>query len=221
MIADFAQFLFFLEMLILIAAIFMHLSKKSSSVVNLYMLQSLVVSGLLLSSFFSGGSISLLLVLMIVGTFGVKVLIAPYFFHKLITKNHIKFSASTYLNAPLTLIVVASLIAFAYSRLFQPLTNIFLENSDALLLALAAMFVSIFLLINRKGAMSQAVGILSLENAIVSFAFLAGLEQSPALQLGIIFDILAWVFIAGTITTMVYQHIESLDISTMRHLKEE
>ncbi len=217
--SNFAQILFFLEAMIFSAVIFMHLSKKSSSVVNLYMLQSLAISVLLFSSILEKPSFLLIFAVGI--TFVVKTIVAPHFFHKLISKNHIRFSASTYLNAPLTLIVVAVLTAFSYSHLFHPLTVIFSQNANAILLAVATMLSSIFLLINRKGAMSQAIGILSLENAIVSFTFLAGLEQSPALQLGIIFDILAWIFIAGTVAMMIFRHIDSFDVSSMKHLKED
>ncbi len=219
MIFGSAQNLFFLEAVIFASVIFMHLTRKSSSAIILYMVQSLVISVLLFWSAIEESSWLYMFVALAV--LAVKVIIAPYFFHNLTKKNQLKFSASTYLNEPLTLIVLAALTAFTYSDLFRPLTILARQNEKALLLAVATILVSVFLTINRRGALSQMVGILSLENAIVSFAFLAGLEANPGLQLGIIFDILVWVIIATVFASMIYRQFGTLDVTSMEHLKED
>lgn len=220
MISLSTQILFFLEALIFATVIFMHLSKKSSIVVSLYMVQSLVVSIFLFGAALKEASVVLGMVALLM--FTIKVIVAPYFFRRLISRHQLIFSASTYLSEPLTLVALAVLSAFPHSQLFRPLAILSKENADALLLAAAAMLISMFLIINRKGVLSQMIGILSLENSIVSFAFLAGLEQTPGLQLGIIFDISIWLMIATIFASMIYEKIGSLDATTlMRHLKED
>lgn len=213
------QMVFFLEVIIFASVIFMHLSKKSSSVIALYVLQSLIIAMLLFRSSFQEASWSLFWVALVV--FTVKVIVSPYFFQRLISKNQLKFTASTYLNGPMTLVTLALLTGVTYSRFFQPLTVLSRQNEHTLLLAVAMMLISVFLIINRKGALSQMIGVLSLENGIVSFACLAGLEQTPGLQLGIIFDILVWVIIATVFASMVYKQYGSLDVTAMTHLREE
>lgn len=213
------QILFLMEIIIFASVIFLHLTRKNSLAITLYALQSLVVSGLLFVSYLREPSWMSLLLCVVVMV--VKVIIAPYFFYKLVRNSHLKFSASTYLSSPMTLVCLAGLVAFTYSHFFQPLTILSLENADALLLAAAVMLSSIFLIINRKGVLSQMIGILSLENAIVSFAFFSGLEQGPGLQLGIMFDILVWVIIATVFASMVYKQFGSLDVTAMQNLKEE
>lgn len=219
MINDFQQPLLFFEALIFLSVIFMHLSKKSTSVIYLYMVQSFIVTVLLFNSFIEKLSFSILLVAIVI--FGIKVVIAPYFFFGLIKKHQLKFSSSTYLNGPTALIVLAVITAITYSHLFRPLAILSPDNENSLLLAVATMFISIFLMINRKGVLSQMIGILSLENGIVSFGFFAGLEQSPGLQLGILFDILVWIIIASVFASMIYKQFGSLDVTAMKHLKEE
>lgn len=213
------QFLFLLEVLIFASVIFMHLAKKSFSVVFLYALQSLVVTVLLLSQALKEPTFNLIAVIVII--FIIKVVVAPLFFYHRIRRHQLKFSASTYLNSPLTLIIAAVLTAFTYSHLLKPLTIIAPENGDAILLAVATMLIAVFLIMNRKGILSQMLGILSLENAIVSFASLANLEQTPGLQLGIIFDIFIWVLIATVFVSLIYKQFASLDVTAMQHLKEE
>jgi len=75
------------------------------------------------------------------------------------------------------------------------------------------------MIINRKGALSQMIGVLSLENSIVSFAFTAGLEQKPGLELGITFDIFVWIIIATVFVSMVYKKFKTLDVTEMSRLK--
>ena len=219
MITYTSQLLFFLEVLIFSSVIFMHLSRKNSSVISLYLLQSLIIAILMFGSSLKRASWSLFFIALVI--FVVKVVIAPYFFHRLIKEHQLKFSASTYLNGPLTLIALAILTGLTYSHFFNPLTILAPQNERTLLLAVAMMLISIFLIINRKGALSQMIGVLSLENAIVSFAYITGLEASAGAQVGILFDIWVWIVIATVFASMIYQHFGSLDVSAMQHLKEE
>jgi len=219
MISGSPQILFFLASLIFGSVIFMHLSKRNSTIIFFYLIQSLIVSGLLLE--LSIEKASLFLILTAVATLVVKAVIAPYFFRRLIHRHHQNFSANTYLNSPLTLVILALLTAFSYSHFFKPLCILAIENEKALLIAVAMIFSSLFLIINRKGALSQMIGILSLENAIVTFAYIAGLESGPALQMGILFDILVWIIIATVFASMLFKQFGSLDVNEMKNLKEE
>ena len=214
-----SQCLFFLQTVLFILVIMMQIVKKNSTVIFLYAFQSLIIAGTLLYS--SLKEVSFLILATVAFTFLVKVIIAPYFFLGLVKKNHSEFSASTYLNVPLTLIVIALLAALSYSDFLKPLTVLANENGNTMLLAVGMMFISIFLIINRKGVLSQMVGLLSLENAIVSFAYITGLEASAAAQVGILFDILVWVIIASVFGSMIYKNFGSLDVSAMQNLKEE
>jgi hydrogenase-4 component E len=213
------HFLFFVEAVVFASVVMMHLTKKSSSAVYLYILQSIAVSFLLFSA--SIEEVTTLIIPAIIAMFVVKVIIAPQFFFNLIKKHRLTFSASTYLNTPVTLFVLAALTVFSFGKEFLPLASLALSNERVLPLAFATVLISVFLIINRKGALSQMLGVLSLENGIVSFAALAGLSQSPALELGIIFDIFIWIMIATVFVSMIYQKFGSLDVTTMTHLREE
>lgn len=211
----FAQFFL---ILFFISIVFLHIAKKKIGIAIIYGVQSFATLMLLVISFFETKSISLLLVVLLVLI--IKVILTPVFIIQLIEKYKLKFSVSTYANMPLTLIIVAVLTAIAYSDIFKPLVAIIPVHKQFLSLALSAFFISLFLIVNRKGALSQIIGILSLENSIVAFAFFAGLEQSPALQAGIIFDLFVWFIIATIFISMIYKHFGSLDVTEMKHLKD-
>ena len=216
---DLSQPFFVLEMLIFGSVFLMHLMKKNRPLVWLYAAQSAVVVFLLYGS--SLASFSVLLFVGALATFAVKIIFAPYFFQRLIARHQLTFSASTYLNLPITLVVIAALTALAYAPTFAPFAALAPAEGSALLLAFATMLLALFLIVNRKGAISQMLGILSLENAIVSFAFLAGIEQTVPVELIILFDIAVWVAIASVFASMVYTRFGTLDVTSLAHLTEE
>ena len=203
---------------IFLSAVLLHITKRNSTAISLYLIQSLAIAALLFRPL--AENFSPIIVLMAVLTLAVKAVVAPLFFLRLVKRHQLKFSASTYLNTPLTLIVIAALAALTNSRIFSHIASIDPDNKKILALAIAVILVSFFLIINRKGAMSQIIGILSLENGIVAFAVFSGLEQSPALQIGIMFDLLVWVIIATVFISMIYKQFGSLDVTALKHLKE-
>ncbi|MDD5773984.1 MAG: hypothetical protein PHX78_11015 [bacterium] len=208
----------FLLEIIFGTVIFLHITKKNFWAVIAYGVQSLMIGIIFLNSFFE--TVNVYIGIMVLLTIIIKVILAPLFLTRLIKRHLAMFSVSTYLNTPLTLIIIAILTFIARSQKFAPLTNIIPANQALLSLALSAIFLSLFLIINRKGALSQIIGILSLENSIVVFAVFAGLEQSPALQIGIISNFFIWLIIATVFVSMIFKHFGSLDITTMKNLKD-
>ena len=170
------QFLFFLETTLLGSVIVMYLTRKNVTVIILYTIQSFIISGSLFYSVLFGTSFLLMVVAIM--TFLVKVITAPFFFFRLIKKHRLQFSVNAYLNGPMTSIVLALLIAFLHSNFFRPLATISPANRDTLLPSMSMIFISMFLTVNRKGVLSQMIRILSMENAIVSFAYVSGLETT-------------------------------------------
>ncbi len=195
----------------------LHLARKNRNEALLYGVQSLAVVALLVSSLVGSYSTPLLIVAAV--TLLIKVILAPVFFMRLVKRHGVKFTASTYANMPETIAALVVVLILANSGVFEPLANIVPANHTSIVLALAAMFASIMLMVNRRGALSQIVGVLSIENCIVVFAVLAGLEQSAVLQAGIIFDISVWLIVAVTMVSLVYKHHGSFDTSKMKNLR--
>lgn len=215
---DYSFLQFLMIVAIFLSAVLLHITKRNSTAVLLYFIQSLAIAVLLFHPLVE--NFSPVIMLLAILTLAVKAVVAPLFFSRLIKRHKLKFSASTYLNTPLTLIVIAALAALTNSRIFSHIASIEPSGQKILSLAIAVILISFFLIINRKGAISQIIGILSLENGIVAFALFSGLEQSPALQIGIMFDLLVWVIIAAVFISMIYKQFGSLDVTELKHLKE-
>lgn len=219
MSGHFAEIYFFLDLVAFVAAILMHLTRQNKHLIRLYAFQSAAV-GLLLSSVgLAQGEWSLVLVGAL--TFFIKAVAVPVFFSRLLRRFGAQVSASSYLSTPLTLAVLMGLVMFSYSRVFLPLLALLPEALGSLSFNLAIIFASVFLMINRKGAFTQMIGVLSLENGIVLLASFIGIQQPLALEMGIIFDITVWIAIGSAFIGMIHRQFGSLDTGELRHLTEE
>jgi len=212
------QILLFSEILVFISVIFLQMVKESKNVVMIYAFQSVMVSIMLFAIAYTENSFTLFLSALAMLT--VKAIAAPKFFFRLIDNRTVNISASAYLSTPLTLLTIMFIVVLANSTVFLPLVTLSEETQQVTAIALSSILASLFLTINRRGALSQIIGILSLENSIVSFASLIGIKQELGLELGIIFDISVWIIIATVFTTMMYKHFGTLNITEIKNLKD-
>lgn len=197
---------------VFLSALTMNLVRKNRSLVTLYSLQSLAVAAALVSLSYQVGAAGLLYAALL--TLAVKVVMAPAFLFTLIRKYRAHFSAASYLNMPLSLLALACVTAFSYSFVFSSVPS--LHGSPAAPLLIASIFSMLFLMINRRGALAEVVGILALENAVVLLAAFLGVEHSFALEFAITFDIAVWIAIASGFLTMMHRQFGAVDAATLR-----
>lgn len=207
-----------LESLIFLAAVFSHLIKKNKTLISVYCAQSLALSVLLAGIGIIEHAEGLLLAAGM--TFVAKVILAPTIFTRVMKQFDERALTGAYLNTPLTLIAMLTLVLFAYADVFEPLVGLSANGGGVMHLALAGIFVSLLLTINRKGVVHQIIGVLSMENGIVALGALAGLEHTFALELGMIFDVVMWMVGASVFIALVHQHFGTLDTSVIKDLRD-
>ena len=213
------EFYFSLDLLVFLTTIGFHMVKTNRNLIRLYLIQSLIVSLFLLGLGMTEGDRGVVLVALL--TLLIKAVIAPLFFARLVQRYGTRFTVNNYLSMPVTLIVLMALVLFAYSRVFLPLSALVPEALGLFPLNLATILISIFMLINRRGAFSQMIGILSLENSILLLGAFIGIKQPVPLEMGIIFDIVIWMIIAQVFISMIYKQFGSLNVTQMKRLIEE
>ncbi len=216
------QLFFFLIILSFVLTIVMHMVKKNVLFVWAYVLQSVALSVVLAALAFQTHELNFFIAALL--TIAVKVVLAPWFLFKRIRIHQVYFTASSYINTPLTLVVVMLLIIFAHSSVFAPVSMVMGGDGPMVgyvPLIVSSVFISLFLMVNRKGAFSQIIGMLSLENAIILLSVFAGLSQSLTVELGIAFDSAIWVLIASLFLSLLHRHFGSLDVVEFAQLTEK
>lgn len=212
------QIAFILAAITFASVVGINLVKKNSHMVILYIIQSLAISLMLGTEGALKGSIDLLIIALIV--FLIKVIFAPYFFFRFVRKSQMNLLTSTYLSTPFTLICLIIIIFFTNSEVFTPLANYLGFNTPLTLMLFSSIFSSIFILINRRGSISQIIGMLSLENSIVAAGFFFGTTQTLIVEIGILFDLLVWIVLSSTFVEYIYRKLKTADVTTLNKMNE-
>ena len=213
-----SQVLFYMVSLIYGSAVLLHLVRKNTYLVWIFILQSAATAAILMTIGVGEGSGGLIMTSIL--TLVVKAVLAPYFFLRLISKQKIVFSVTTYLNLPLTLCVILAITVLSGSKALIPLATLSPRGAPFVQVAAAGMLCSIFLMINRRGALSQIIGVLSLESCIVAIGSFIRIHESFGLQIGITFDLVVWIIIATVFVTRIHREFGTLDVTAMKKLKE-
>lgn len=202
-------------LVIFFSVVIMNIAKKNTNLVFTYLIQSLML--VILLGIRSLNEMSLEMGIVTIVLFIIKVIIAPKLLFRIIKQHKANISATTFLNVPMTLGSLVLLCIFAQSNIFSPFFNL---TPLLRVLLIGGMLMSFFLTINRKGAISQIIGILSLENCIFTFGYFLGLKQAAALEIGMLFDVFFWINISGIFVIMMIKHFGSIDVTELKELKK-
>jgi hydrogenase-4 component E len=210
------QILFYLEVIIFISIFAMNFVKKNSQLVVMYIIQSLAITSMITLEGIEKSSWQLMITALIILL--IKVGFAPFFFFRFVKKSRLNLSTSTYLSVPFSLLAITLITFFANSAVFQPLSEFIGEDTSLTTMLITCIFTSIFILVNRKGSLSQIIGILSLENTIVAIAFFLNISQTLIIEIGILFDVLIWIVLAVIFIDLIYRNLKTVEVDTLNKL---
>ncbi|KKU78832.1 MAG: hypothetical protein UY04_C0025G0018 [Parcubacteria group bacterium GW2011_GWA2_47_7] len=207
-----------LDVALFATAIMMHWSKKNSGLVYIYVFQSLaVVMTLILLAWQEHSGV---IIISAVATGVIKLIVVPIILLGLIRKHKVTFASGRYFGGSFILLATLFTVAFVHSFFTPILVAIAPDSSQFLFLTFAMILTSLLLTINRKGALSQIVGILSAENGVVAFALSLNIHGGIGMELGIIFDVCVLALVSSTFASLVQGHFGTMDVSEMRNLAE-
>jgi hydrogenase-4 component E len=111
-----------------------------------------------------------------------------------------------------------TLLAYAISRPLVALAPS--PATHALPVGLAVVFLGFFLLVTRRGAISQVIGFLLLDNGIAAVAFLATAGVPLIVELGVSLDLLLVVLVLQVLTARMRLKFGSTDLDELRELRD-
>lgn len=153
------------------------------------------------------------------GTFVVKSLVLPRLLDRAIREASVRREVEPMFGFTVSLVLGAVAVALAFGiapRL--PLPGL---QSDMLVpVALSTVMIGLVVLTTRNQAISQVVGYLLLENGIYVFG-LSQAQRVPFLvEVGVLLDVFAGVFVMGIVVFHINREFQSLDSEQLSELKE-
>jgi hydrogenase-4 component E len=92
-------------------------------------------------------------------------------------------------------------------------------NRHVLPVSLALMLLGLFLMVGRRTALSQVLGLIVVENGVYLAALVATSGLPLAVELGVFFDVLVGVLLMGVLMTRISETFETIDTERLRRLR--
>ena len=206
---------------ILVTAFLVVSSRSLVFYIRLFALQSFFLGAVALLVVLGYGETHILIAAVL--TIAIKAIAIPVVLSRVIERIHVRKEVDFSINIPASLLLCGGMVILADSvahsildvqRAAAPAV------SRVLSVSIAMMLIGLFIMTTRKKAITQIVGLLTMENGV----FLSGLSITYGMPLivevGIFFDILVAVLILGVFIFRINKTFESISIDSLRGLRE-
>jgi hydrogenase-4 component E len=149
----------------------------------------------------------------------------PWLLEGLVKKIRIRREIEPLINAPLSILIAGCLTLVAYvvaASFYHPeeSTGRAALGHNTLAVAIALFLIGFFTMLNRRKALTQVLGLLSLENGLFLAAISLTYGMPLVVELGIFFDVLVGVLVLGILVFRIREAFDSMDVSKLRKLRE-
>jgi hydrogenase-4 component E len=125
-----------------------------------------------------------------------------------------------YVNTSTSLVIGGLLVVLAYV-ITRPLVVLSqLPTRAGLPLAVGLTFVSLFVIISRKKALTQVIGFLMLENGIALLAVLGTYGIPLIVEIGVFLDVLTGFLVMQIFVYQIHETFESIDVDQLQGLRK-
>jgi len=154
----------------------------------------------------------------------VKAVLVPLLLERLVDRIGIRQEIEPFINVPLSVVICGGLTLVGYlvaESFYHPEQAGGPEalGHNTLAVAISLFLIGFFVMINRRKALTQVLGLLSLENGLFLAAISLTYGMPLIVELGVFFDVLVAVMVLGILVFRIRESFESMDVSRMRRLR--
>jgi hydrogenase-4 component E len=207
-----------LAALILLFAFVLVAGVRMHQIVRAYTLSSLAL-GLLAAAvayYTRADHIYIVAILTIV----LKVIVIPRFLDYTVDRIKVKKEIEPLISIPGSLLICGALTFVAYYIASPIIAQGSVITKNCLAISLAVMLIGFFVIIARRKAMTEIVGLLMMENGIFLAAISLTYGMPMIVEIGIFFDVLVAAIIMGIFAFKINHTFETLDTTFMRRLHD-
>ncbi len=201
--------------LILVSTFMILGSTRLYSCVRAFGIQSFLLACVASVVGISTGKIDLYIVALL--TLIIKAAVIPYIFIYIIREIKVKREIDLYVGISPSLIIGGMLVVISY-YLIRSIDVITELSSFALSASMSLVSIGLFIMISRKKAIMQMLGILIMENGLFLGAISLTSGMPLLVELGIFFDVLIGVLIMGILIFRINKTFETIDTDMLKTL---
>ncbi|MHB8423169.1 MAG: hypothetical protein ACYC9S_07195 [Leptospirales bacterium] len=205
--------------LLLLTVFAMLAIRRIFSMIRIFVLQGLILSASTLVVGLVSGEIHLLFQALF--TFVLKVILLPVLLFRLIHRLRLRGDVEVVLNVPMTMVTGIFVVIFSYG-LASPLSRMASTVSRGLIgVGLATVLLSFLVILTRRKAITQVLGLLSLENGLLFSATNATYGMPMIVELGVALDVLVGALLFGVFFFQIRESFENLDLDRLERTWED
>jgi hydrogenase-4 component E len=152
-------------------------------------------------------------------TIALKAVLIPWFLLRVIDRVGIRREIQPYLNVPASLLLCLGLTVVGYRVSLGMAGASQGVPHQVVGVALSMVLIGLFLMVTRRKALTQILGLLTIENAVFLVAVGATSGMPLVVELGISFDVILAVLVLGVLVGRIVDRFESMDTSRLSSLK--
>jgi hydrogenase-4 component E len=147
-----------------------------------------------------------------------KALVIPLFLNYVMKKNKISRDAEPFLPNFISLIIITGIIIgmFILSGAIADST----VSKIYFVVALSTLFTGLYIIVTRKKIITHVMGYLVIENGVFILSLAVGNEMPMLVNLGILLDIFASIFLLGIFVNRIGDVLKDVDVDQLRHLRD-
>lgn len=185
--------------------------------ITAFMWQSVVLGALTAAVGYFGNDPQLYVVAVLL--FGIKAVAIPRLLRRVSQRFTAGRESAPYVNTATSLVVSGLLVLLAYAAA-RPLEAVADAPTRAgMPLAMGLLFISLFIIVSRKLAITQVIGFLMLENAIALLAVLATYGVPLIVELGVFLDALMGFIVMQIFLYDIHDTFSTTDVDVLKRLK--
>ena len=157
-------------------------------------------------------------------TLVLKTLVLPILLERIVARVGIQQEIEPLINVPLSVLISGGLTLVGYivaESFYHP------EETSApsalghntLAIAIALFLIGFFMMLNRRKALTQVLGLLSMENGLFLAAISLTYGMPLVVEIGIFFDVLVAAMVLGILVYRIGETFDSMDVSKLRRLR--
>jgi hydrogenase-4 component E len=206
----------FISVGILLTAVILNAFKSIESYVKAYTINSWLLAGLIVVVAVLVGEAHLYIAAVL--TLTTKGIVIPIFLRRIVRRMKVTHEIQPYISNSFSLAISGILVAIVYASLKE---GIFITgfSKNVLQISIAVILISLFVMITRKKALTQAIGLLFMENGLFLAGFSLTFGMPTMIELGVLFDMLMGVIILGIFAIQIKRAFASADLDKLTVLK--
>jgi hydrogenase-4 component E len=199
-----------------ISLLYLGIAHRLLTYIKILAVQGILLFGIAFIELIQINAVNLTLILL--ETIIIKTIAIPLFLQYVMKRNRITRDAEPFLPNFISLIIITLIIIFTFI-----LSNTITDSRISkifFVVALSTLFTGLYIISTRHKIITHVMGYLIIENGVFILSLAVGNEMPVLVNLGILLDIFASVFLLGIFVNRIGDELKDVDVDQLKSLKD-